>query len=54
MSRNGIREINGIKIKNDCHLFYYKSSVNPTQSSGAYIFRPEQNEAVPLGKPVRF
>ena len=46
-----LRKINGVTLKNDCHLFYYRSSIDPVQSSGAYIFRPEKNDPVPIGKP---
>ena len=41
--------INGIKT-NLPLLYYYQSSINKTQSSGAYIFRPadDQPTALPL------
>ena len=35
---DGTFTINGIKVERP-HLFYYESSTNETQSSGAYIFR---------------
>jgi len=49
-----MHSINGIKLKNDCHLFYYNSSTDRAQSSGAYIFRPENDEPVALGAPKLF
>ena len=51
IDRAGIRSINGIIMRSQCHLWSYASSTASDQASGAYIFRPTSNKATCVGKP---
>ncbi|CAG5096373.1 Oidioi.mRNA.OKI2018_I69.XSR.g14587.t1.cds [Oikopleura dioica] len=51
IDRAGIRSINGIIMRSQCHLWSYASSTASDQASGAYIFRPTSNKAACVGKP---
>lgn len=51
LDRSGIRSINGIILRSQCHLWAYSSSAASEQASGAYIFRPSRSNAACVGKP---
>ena len=51
VDRNGIRSINGIIFRSQCHIWAYASSIASDQASGAYIFRPSGSHARCVGKP---
>ena len=46
VTRTGTLKVDNVTI--DSSLYYYESSTNKTQPSGAYIFRPESNWAKPV------
>ena len=51
IDRSGIRSINGIIFRSQCHIWAYASSTASDQASGAYIFRPSGSHASCVGKP---
>ena len=51
LDRTGIRSINGIIFRSQCHIWAYASSIASDQASGAYIFRPSTSHARCVGKP---
>jgi hypothetical protein len=51
LDRSGLRSINGIIFRSQCHIWAYASSIASDQASGAYIFRPSGSHARCVGKP---